>query len=224
MRGFGNNLSFMFLWILGWLWIIVAGLLFTSLGVMVSGTLAIALWVQEEQFLVRMDFLLLFALLMAGLVGLLIGITLGIVQKRILRRYTDDAWGGWVIASSIGGALGMVVLVLLMGRQLTTSILLLTVPSSVQLFWLGLQVSILPLSIVAIVQMFVLWRVVRGAWTWVLANTTAGIVLFSLIAFSGVWRVAPLFSIPAVVFIACTPGIVTGFAMVWLLAFNRRHG
>lgn len=222
MRGFGNNLSFVLLWIAGWLLISLVTLLFTGIGVMVSGTIALALWVQEEQFLVRMDYVLIFAMGMASLIGLMIGIILGTIQKRILRRHTNEAWGGWILSSTIGGMLGMVALVVIMGRQLTLSIMLLTLPTSLQLFWLGLQASVIPLGIVAFVQMFVLGRIVRGAWTWILANITAGIVLFSLIAFSGVWLVTPLFSIPAAVLIACTPGIVTGFAMVWLLALNRR--
>jgi hypothetical protein len=70
---------------------------------------------------------------------------------------------------------------------------------------------------------FVLWRHVRGAWTWVLANLVAGLVLFSLIAAGAfTWATTPLLTIAVVVGLAVAPAIVTGFAMVWLINMNWR--
>ena len=58
-----------------------------------------------------------------------------------------------------------------------------------------------------------------------MANIVAAIVLFSLLSVGIITSVAtPLFSILLLLAVCGTPGIVTGFSMVWLMENNWKQG
>lgn len=223
MRNIMTNMRFMLLWIPGTIVALFATAI-VGLIVLMGGGIAVAFVWGKEVELAPPVISLLVILLIFSVVGFFLGLIFGSIQKSLLRSRTRDPWRGWTIASIIGGIIGVDVTILLIGGQMAQSFLFLTLPPTETLFWLGFQVSVIPLGCLALAQMVVLWQHVRGAWTWVLANITAGIVLFSLIAFGAVsWAVTPFMSILAVAAIMAAPGIVTGFAMLWLINLNWRR-
>lgn len=223
MRNVLTSMRFMLLWILG----SVAALyttIVTSLIIGFGSTLiATFIWTtgRREPGAIEM---LIFSVIVYSLIGLAAGSIIGSIQKGLLRQKSGDSWRGWIIASVIGGVLAMNVTGFLIGRQIGALISTLTLPPKEVLLLIALQLLIIPPACLSLCQSAVLSQYVRGAWVWVLANVVAGVVLFSLAATAiGGGVLSALTIVGLVLLLSAAPGIVTGFAMLWLILFNRKH-
>jgi len=223
MRDFMSNMRFMMLWILGMLVALFAAGVVSTIILLLGSVTAVAIW-GEEVATANPASAFLFIVIFLSTIGLMAGWIFGSIQKMLLRSRTNEPWRGWIFASIIGGIIGIDVTVTLLMLQASQYIIWLVIPPPETLFWVGLQVAIIPIGCLSLAQMVVLWRHVYGAWTWVLANIVAGLAIFSLIvAGAASWAVTPLWSLFLGIVIVGTPGIVTGFAMVWLIQTNWRH-
>jgi hypothetical protein len=159
-----------------------------------------------------------------SLIGLLLGLIVGSVQKSLLQQKTDESWQGWIIASALGGIIGLNITGFTVGRQIMMLIATLTIPSKEAVFVLALQLLLIPLATLGICQASILMRYVNGAWAWVLANVVGGIVVVSLGVATATGAIIAPFSVLIIVLaLSAAPGIVTGFAMLWLLNFNWKY-
>lgn len=222
MRNVMSSFRFILLWIPATIFALVASLI--SFGTVLFGGSLVAMFIWGQNDGVSGDGILIFMLILFSLMGLAMGLLYGNAQKALLRQKTDEPWRGWTIASVIGGIIGLDLTIMLVGRQVAEYLMWFVMPPPEMLFLLSIQITTIPFACIAFAQMFVLGRHVRGAWTWVLANIVGGLVLFSLLA-TGIFAMAttPLLSIAALLAIGAAPGIVTGFAMIWLLNFNWKH-
>lgn len=222
MRDILSNFGFLLQWMMGAAFALFATLV--SIVVIFLGGSFILMFLshQHPENISPMN-ALIYSSVIYSLMGLTMGLIYGSVQKGLLRQKTHEPWRGWLIASAIGGLLGVDVTMLILAGQLVPYLHLMILPPPDALIWIGLQLATIPFGVLALAQCFVLWRHVRGAWTWVLANLVAGLVLFSLIAAGAfTWATTPLLTIAVVVGLAVAPAIVTGFAMVWLINMNWR--
>lgn len=217
-----TSFRFILLWIPATIFALVASLI--SFATILFGGSLVALYIWGREDAISGDGILIFMLILYSLMGLAMGLLYGSTQKVLLRQKTDEPWRGWTIASVIGGIIGVDLTIILVGRQVAEYLLWFVMPPPEMLFLLSIQITTIPFACMGLAQMFVLGRHVRGSWVWVLANIVGGLVLFSLIA-TGVFTLGatPLLSIAALLAVGAAPGIVTGFAMIWLLNFNWKH-
>jgi hypothetical protein len=222
MRDAFNNFGFMLQWIAGAAFALFATIV-SIIIIFVGGTMLLLFISQQQPENLSPTVAIVYSVVNYSLMGLAFGLIYGMVQKGLLRSKTDEPWRGWLIASAVGGVLGVDLTLLLIGGQVAQYLQWMTLPPPDALFWIGLQAATIPFGILALAQCLVLWKYVYGAWTWVLANLVAGLVLFSLIA-AGVftWATSPLWMVAIVIGLALAPAIVTGFAMVWLINMNWR--
>lgn len=218
-----SNMQFTLFWILGTIVALFATGIVSTIILLIGSMTAVALW-GEEVATTTPTAAFIFITLFLSIIGLAAGLIFGSIQKALLRSRTDDPWRGWVIASAVGGIIGVDVTATLLLLQASQYIIWLVMPPPETLFWVGLQLAVVPLGCLGFAQMFVLWRHVHGAWTWVLANIVAGIVLFSLLLVGAIgWAASPILTILVLLGVLGAPGIVTAFAMVWLINTNWRH-
>lgn len=222
MRNLMTNTRFMLLWSAGSIVSLFASTI-VSIVLLVAGGFVATFLFGEQSSAASPIALLLFLSVFFSSIGLASGLVFGSVQKTMLRMHTREPWRGWLIASSIGGVLGIDIVAVLLVVQGGGYLLWMVMPPIETLFWFGFQVAVVFFGCLGLSQMFVLWKFVRGAWVWVLANIVAGVVLYSLVAF-GLLSLAtsPLIVILLLFFVAASPGIVTGFALVWLISSNWR--
>lgn len=218
-----SSFRFMLLWIPATIFALVASLVAFAVILFGGSLLAMLIW-GEEITLAPVTILLAYSFVMYALMGLAMGFLYGSVQKALLRQKTDEVWRGWRTASVIGSIIGVVITIVLIGGQLAQYITWLVLPPPEALLIIGLSALTIPFACMSMAQFFVLRQHVDGAWTWILANIVGGIVMFSLIA-TGVYSIAatPLLTLIALLAVSAAPGIVTGFAMLWLLNFNWKH-
>jgi hypothetical protein len=217
-----SSFRFILLWIPATIFALIASLISFATILFGGSIVAIYIWGQEE--VISGNGILIFMLVLYSMMGVAMGLLYGSLQKALLRQKTDEPWRGWTTASVIGGIFGINLTIILVGRQVAEYLLWFVMPPPEMLFLLGIQVTTIPFACISFAQMFILGQHVRGAWTWVLANIVAGLVLFSLIA-AGIFSIgtSPLLSIAALLALSAAPSIVTGFAMIFLLNFNWKH-
>lgn len=224
MRNLMTNFRFVILWSLGSvvaiIMALIAGFLILSLG----GMTLTAIF-GEEAALQPVAILWIFLIVLFSSIGLSAGLIIGWIQKSVLRMRTREPWRGWLIASAIGGAIGFNAVVFILAFQGYGYVMWMVMPSIETLLWFGFQGLVIFYGSLGICQAFALSHYVRGSWTWVMANIVAAIVLFSLLSVGIISSVAtPLFSILLLLAVCGTPGIVTGFSMVWLMENNWKQG
>lgn len=223
MRNLMTNTRFMLLWSLGSIVALFASAIVGFVLFMIGGFTAIAIWGEGIAEL-SADVALIFLAILFSSIGLAIGLVFGGIQKAMLRMRTREPWRGWLIASAIGGILAVDILAVLLFTEGAGYLMWTVMPPSETLFWFGFQIAVIFFGCLGLSQIFILNRYVRGAWVWILANMVAGVVLFSLLAFGALsLAVTPLLAIALIFFIAATPGIVTGFSLVWLISTNWRQ-
>jgi hypothetical protein len=222
MRDAFNNFGFMLQWIAGAAFALFATIV-SFIVIFFGGALILMLIFQQGPETVSPTVMIAYSIFSYSLMGLAFGLIYGTVQKGLLRSKTDEPWRGWLLASAVGGVLGVDITLMIIATQIAQYLQWMVLPPPDALFWIGLQAATIPFGILALAQCIVLWKYVYGAWTWVLANLVAGLVLFSLIA-AGVltWATSPLWMVAIVIGLALAPAIVTGFAMVWLINMNWR--
>lgn len=224
MQNLMSNMRFMLLWSLGSIVSLFSSAIVTFLLLTIAGFVAIAIWGEEITEL-SADSSLIFLAILFSSIGLVIGLIFGAIQKAILRMRTREPWRGWLIASAIGGVIAVDILAVLLFIQGAGYVMWMVMPPSETLFWFGFQIAVIFFACLALSQVFVLSHYVRGAWVWVLANIVAGVVLFSLLIFGALsMAVSPLITIILIFLVAASPGIVTGFSLVWLMSTNWRQG
>jgi hypothetical protein len=220
MRNVLTSMRFMVFWILGSVIALYGTVVLTIVVLFASSLVAAFIFMITQQ---ELTFLaaLIFTAVVWSLIGLLMGLIVGSVQKSLLQQKTEESWQGWIIASALGGIIGLNITGFTVGRQIMTLIATLTIPPKEAIIVLALQLLLIPLATLGICQAGILMRYVHGAWTWVLANVVGGIVVVSLgIATATGAIVAPFSVIITVLALSAAPGIVTGFAMLWLINFN----
>jgi hypothetical protein len=221
MRDAFNNFGFMLQWIAGAAFALFATIV--SMIVIFFGGAMLLLFVLQQPENLSPTAAIVYSIVNYSLMGLAFGLIYGLVQKGLLRSKTNEPWRGWLIASAIGGVLGVDITLMIIATQIAQYLQWMVLPPTDVLIWVGLQAATIPFGILALAQCFVLWKYVHGAWTWVLANLVAGLVLFSLIAAGAfTWATSPLWMVAIVIGLALAPAIVTGFAMVWLINMNWR--
>jgi hypothetical protein len=222
MRGFFSNFSFMLQWILAAVFALFASLV-AFVVIFLGGSFVLMLITHQHPENISPMTAMIYSFVVYSIMGIVFGLIYGSVQKSLLRQKTDEPWRGWLIASMVGGTIGLDITMLLVAGQLIPYLQSLLLPPPDMLVWIGLIVSTIPFAVLALAQTVVLWRHVHGAWTWVLANLVGGIVMFGLIAAGAFsWAVGPLWTMLLMLGLAAAPAVVTGFAMVWLINFNWR--
>ena len=223
MRNVLTSMRFTLFWILGSAIALYGTVFLAIIALFVSSLVASFIFMITRQELSLIG-LIIFTAVVYSIIGLIMGLIIGSVQKTLLRQKTDELWQGWIIASVLGGIIGLNITGFTVGKQIMTMITSLTIPPQEAIFVLALQLLVIPLAILGICQAFILMRYVHGVWVWVLANVVSGLVIFSMViaTTTGV-MIAPFSILVTVLVLSATPGIVTGFAMVWLLNFNWKH-
>ena len=220
MRNVLTSMRFMLFWVLGSI-IALYGSIVLALIILFASSLIAAFIFMITKSELTLVAAMIFTAIVYSIIGLVMGLIIGSIQKNLLRQKTDATWNGWMIASAIGGLLGMNITGFTVGQQLARLVTTLTIPPKEVMIVLGLQLLLIPLAALGLCQMAILWRYVRGAWTWVLANVVGGLVLFSLAVANAAGAIfAPLSTIIIVLLLSAAPGIITGFAMLWLIHFN----
>jgi hypothetical protein len=216
-------MRFMLFWILGSVIALYGTIVLAVIVIFMSSLVAAFIFMMTQQELTVIG-AMIFTISVYSLIGLLMGLIIGSVQKSLLCQKTDVSWQGWMIASALGGVIGLNITGFTVGRQIMTLVATLTIPPKEAIIILGLQLLVIPLATLGICQASILWRYVNGAWAWVLANVVGGVVVFSLgIATASGAVVAPFSVLVTVLALSAAPGIVTGFAMLWLIHFNWKY-
>ena len=220
MRNVLTSMRFMLFWILGSVLALYGTVVLTIIILFASSLVAAFIFMITQQELTVFA-AVLFTAVVWSIIGLLLGLIVGSVQKSLLQQKTEESWQGWIIASALGGIIGLNITGFTVGRQIMTLIATLTIPPKEAILLLGLQLLLIPLATIGICQASILMRYVNGAWAWVLANVVSGIVVVSLgIATATGAIVAPFSVLITMLALSAAPGIVTGFAMLWLINFN----
>lgn len=222
MRQLLTSVRFIFLWIIGNVFSLYASLIGAVVIFTVSAFIA-AMFYATQNREPNMTEMLIWGGVVYSIIGAVFGTFIGTTQKALLRQKTDESWSGWMWTSIVGGIIGVDVLMLLLAQQLGTAINGMTVPSQEVLWLIGAQIFIIPVACVGFMQMFVLWRYVHGAWTWLLANVVSGLVVFALLGAGLISTGVFLFSLLALLAVTAAAPIVTGFAMLWLINFNWKY-
>src|SRR5215207_8133021 len=179
MRNVLTSMRFMLFWILGSVIALYGTVVLTIIILFASSLVAAFIFMITQQELTVFA-AVLFTAVIWSLIGLLLGLIIGSVQKSLLQQKTDESWQGWIIASALGGIIGLNITGFTVGRQIMTLIATLTIPPKEAILLLGLQLLLIPLATIGICQASILMRYVNGAWAWVLANVVGGIVVVSL--------------------------------------------
>lgn len=214
---------FMVLWVLGGIAALLSTLFFAvsiSCGLVVI--VAIAASILQRDFGEGATLIILSIDLL--LIGAVSGFVVGNLQKGVLQQKSRETFDGWVIASIVGGAFGAVITFWLLSSQIMPLIIEQRIPTTEQLTLYLLELIVIPAGVMGVAQAAVLVRYVSGAWTWALANLVGGVVFVTLLL-SG-WFVtggSPLLAGLILLGISGAPAIVSGFAMLWLLRFNRQN-
>ncbi|MCU0512192.1 MAG: hypothetical protein MUE40_06435 [Anaerolineae bacterium] len=213
-----TGMRFMLLWLAGSLItigvaILTAGLMLALVSIVVS--ISLLTGGTGTAPLVQASVLLAFAV-----TGAVIGLSDGSLQQAVLRQKYQAQFRGWRWLSVIGGSAGMLLAALALNLPLTRMLVTLRLPAAPELLFYGIMPVLLPMVGMSIARWFVLRRYVVGAWTWVLANIVAGLVLYSLIISFATGGL--LLTLLPGLFVLVSPAIVTGFALLWLFQFNAR--
>jgi hypothetical protein len=223
MRNVLTSMRFMMFWILGSVLALYGTVVLTIIILFASSLVAAFIFMITQQELTVFA-AVLFTAVVWSIIGLLLGLIIGSVQKSLLQQKTEESWQGWIIASALGGIIGLNITGFTVGRQIMTLIATLTIPPKEAILLLGLQLLLIPLATIGICQASILMRYVNGAWAWVLANVVGGIVVVSLGVATATGAIVAPFSVLIIVLaLSAAPGIVTGFAMLWLLNFNWKY-
>jgi hypothetical protein len=223
MRNVLTSMRFMMFWILGSVLALYGTVVLTIIILFASSLVAAFIFMITQQELTVFA-AVLFTAVVWSIIGLLLGLIIGSVQKSLLQQKTEESWQGWIIASALGGIIGLNITGFTVGRQIMTLIATLTIPPKEAVLLLGLQLLLIPLATIGICQASILMRYVNGAWAWVLANVVGGIVVVSLGVATATGAIVAPFSVLIIVLaLSAAPGIVTGFAMLWLLNFNWKY-
>ena len=224
MRNLMTNTRFILLWSFGSIVSLFGSAIVGVVLFMIGGFAAIAIW-GEDISMLSPGVALMFLTILFSSIGLAIGLVFGGIQKAMLRMRTREPWRGWLIASAIGGIIGVDTLAVLLFTETAGYLTWTVLPPPETLFWFGFQSSVILFGCLGFCQVFVLNYYVRGAWVWILANIVAGVVFFSLLAFGALsWAATPLIAILLIFLIGAAPGIVTGFSLVWLVSTGWRQG
>jgi len=223
MNNLLTSMRFMVMWIIGNVVSLYASLIMALIIGLLSTLIATFFWTTGRAEPGTMS-ALLFSLIVYSLIGTMVGLLVGSIQKSLLRQKTDEDWQGWIIASIMGAILAVNVTGFLVGRQLIALVSTLTLPAKEVLLLMAIQVFLIPFACISMFQTTILMRYVRGSWAWILGNSVAGIVMFSLIAASfGSGAIAALTMVGTLLLLSVVPGIITGFTMIWLIHFNWKN-
>ena len=222
MRQLLTSMRFILLWIIGSVFSLGASLIGAVVIFTVSAFIATIFYATQNR---EPNFteMLIWGGVVYSIIGLVFGLMVGAMQKLLLRQKTDESWSGWLLMSAIGGVIGVDILMLLLAQQLGIAINTMTLPPKEVLWLIGAQIFIIPFASLSVLQMFVLWRYVKGAWTWILANVVSGLVVYALLGAGLVSTGVFLVSLLALLAVVAAAPIVTGFAMLWLINFNWKY-
>ena len=117
MRDAFNNFAFMLQWMAGAAFALFASLV-SFVVIFVGGTMILLLISQQRPEALNPTVAIVYSVISYSLMGLAFGLTYGLVQKGLLRSKTNEPWRGWLIASAIGGVLGVDLTLLLIGGQI----------------------------------------------------------------------------------------------------------
>jgi hypothetical protein len=219
MQTFLTGTRFILLWILGTVFALMAAALVAALLGFVAALGSALLWGRSGGDPNSMTLLVL-TVLVLGLLGGSFGFIFGAIQKSLLRQMTGDPWRGWILASGVGGIIGIPLTFFLLSSEIE---LLLTLPPLEIVQAVGLQVFTIPFVCLGLAQWPLLAQEVRNAWLWALANLVAGLVMYGLIVGGLFASVATfLIGLGLLLLLAAAPGVVTGFTMLSLLLFQRK--
>lgn len=159
------------------------------------------------------------------LLGLVMGGIVGSLQKGVLKQNFSAEFTGWVRLSILGAAAGMLVgslVAIALSEQIRVAIESLTVPDrKTAMLLLTVPVSV-PVISISFAQMFVLFRYSAAAWLWVLAHAVSLLVISTLLSAAFTSFAAPLVALTFLVAAICSPGIITGVTMLFLMKVIRR--
>lgn len=159
------------------------------------------------------------------LLGLVMGGIVGSLQKGVLKQHFSAEFTGWVRLSILGAAAGMLVGSLVaigLSEQIRTAIENLTIPDrKTTMLLLTVPVSV-PVISISFAQMFILFRYSAAAWLWVLAHIVSLLAISTLLSAAFTSFAAPLIALTFLIAAICSPGIITGVTMLFLMRVIRR--
>ncbi len=219
MRTLLTGTRFALLWVLGTIFALLGAAIVAAL-LALGGMLLSALIVGRSGGEPNTTTILIILLTLLVLLGSSFGLFFGAVQKSLLRQMTGDPWRGWLLASLLGGIIGVLLTFFLIAYQIE---MLLTLPPLEIVQAIGLQLFVVPFACLGLAQWPVVAQEVYNSWLWALANIVAGLVMYGLIA-GGLFAGAATFLIGLglLLLLAAAPGVVTGFTMLSLLLFQRK--
>lgn len=218
-----RSVRFMLLWALGSIVSLFASAI-VGFMILIGGSLVItAIWGADLVTMSPTTGWLVLGILLA-VIGLAMGAVFGGIQKSILRGYTNDPWRGWLISSSIGACLGVFAISAILSTQVTGYIMMSVLPPPDILLWFAFQILVIFFGCLGLCQMLALRQYVHGAWVWILGNIVASIVFYCLSVFGvASWAVTMWLAIGLGLLVMASPGMVTGFVMIWLINSNGRE-
>lgn len=161
------------------------------------------------------------------LMAVVIGGIIGGLQRGALRRKFPVYFTGWVRSSIVGSAggllIGSLIFLFSLDHIRINNIETLTLPDQRFALFMILAPVILPVVGMGIGQSFVLGRYVRAAWLWALAYIVS-ILAFMVLMGAGFLAIGTAI-LPIIywVFALIAPGIITGFAVLFLMLASG-HG
>lgn len=221
MQDLMTSTRFLLLWVMSGIAACLSTLFFAvsiSCGLLVMVAIAASILQRD----VGNNTMLLLLVADLALIGSISGFIVGNLQKGILQQKSRESFDGWLIVSTIGGAVGAVVTFFILSSQIAPFLIEQRIPTPDQITVYMMELMVIPAGVMGVAQAMVLVRYVKGAWAWVLANMVGGVVFVTLLL-SG-WFMAsgsPIIGLVILLGISATPAIVSGFAMLWLLQFSR---
>lgn len=159
--------SFLFWWVMGSLFVYPAVIVFGCITFIIVSIIAnVARASIQMSWSSNLDWLW-----MALVLPLVVGAVVGYVQRGLLRKYMYWTSDRWMLASTLGGALGAVLCIPIFAFNISDS-------DGVRVYAMMMPVFILAVSAC---QWFSLRRATRLAWLWVAANFVGGLVFASLL-------------------------------------------
>lgn len=224
-----TSLRFMILWMIG----LCASIFGAIVGITVLLPLLTRLVVSLPFFPVAgMAQTLIFMAFFAIVCGLPLGLLIGSVQKGLMRQRFHAEFRWWLFVSVLGAIFGVVIsefVSLSMADHLGAYLQELRQFNNLRppdIRALALYVVLIyspPIVMMSVLQTLVLRLYTRAAWLWVLAHIVSAIVfstlLYTLLLTGGLFIFVGWLGLLVLVF---SPGIITGFTMLFLLTLIRR--
>jgi len=212
MHGVFSFTSFLVLWIFGSLASVFSTLFISGLIAVVAGIILWGIFAVSP---------IIGSLIMVMTIGVFFGFITGVIQRELIYHTWRARLTGWRILSVIGGAIGYVLASIAVGAPLHHFITNLTIPDEKTAIFIIAMPVLIPVAIMSTLQAIALFRYVRYAWLWIVANVV-GILAMVPLLYHVVQHPVSVMSIGFIILAFCTPAIVTGVTIIALFQWQAK--